>query len=693
MLTYAGGGGGQSPIFPPAVISRSKTRLVISCRCTSNDTEQVLLQVYLVATHTVTHKPILKRCHVPASQEGGAEEFVGCCACCWVGEEGKIGNGNRGQIGGQSCSGSCAKRCRLPDQNSKTSGNSQAAETGKYLPRHRGTEFPKVRNDATAPELPSWQVAHARLCRLIRAADADAAAAAAGGSSRSGGSSEHGPRPPGIARRHPHLLSFLAGMLRFDPDERLTPLQALAHPFFSEVLPFTMPEPRALGAIPKIAKLEGPAQAATVASSPGVSGMGSLGKNSTKARPCDGEVVIPVKKSWGDMIKLSSSLPRPLPTNGIPNQLRSTVGSIFQDSVSDSASVKPLPVATRNRPVVPSENTEISQDGNTSSSAISGMRGVRNAGSTQLARLADTAEAVARRSSVAVQVHYREGGCSNGASSNNKPTITRRPNRYLNAPHLPGVPLSPVRPETGSAPGVSIKVSTSKPEVPLRPVSDANPDCHRYGGGCRRDTSNAPEATVTQRDGQLNPSLLTEYGSRVSHPGQRTEGTKITLAPTTAPAATANPGRRPRNRFLTPATLATLNPDLRDKIAEAMASAEREDVTLTEIAASVKSPPKRVRVDKSHEEDKPSNPKRSKSTVPQEQREKSNNRKSPSKERQKQSRRSSRGQSTRGGRAWANNTANGPGRKGSTPRRAVVASGLALSRSRSEDSDSDCRGR
>eukprot|EP00903_Cladosiphon_okamuranus_P007007 g6817.t1 len=35
------------------------------------------------------------------------------------------------------------------------------------------------------------------------------------------------------------LLSLLAGMLSFDPDERLTPLQALAHPFFGEALPFT----------------------------------------------------------------------------------------------------------------------------------------------------------------------------------------------------------------------------------------------------------------------------------------------------------------------------------------------------------------------------------------------------------------------------------------------------------------------
>lgn len=604
-----------------------------------------------------------------------------------MGEKGKVGNGNRGQIGGQYCSGSCAKRCRLPDQNVKTSGKSQAAETGKYPPRHRGTAFPKVRNEATAPELPSWQVAHARLCRLIRAADADAAAAAAGGSSRSGGSSEHGPRSPGIARRHPHLLSFLAGMLCFDPDERLTPLQALAHPFFSEVLPFTMPVPRALGAIPKIAKLEGPARVATVASSLGVSGVGRLGNDSTTAHPCDGEIVIPVRKSWGDMIKLSSSLPRPLPTNGTPNQLRSSIGPIFKNSVSDSASVKPLPAATQDRPVFPSENTEIPQDSNTSYSAISGMRGVRNAGSTQLARLADTAEAVARRSSVAVQVHHREGGCSNGAPSNNKSSITRRPNRYLNAPRPPGIPLSL---ETRSVPGVSIKVSTGKSEVPLRHVSNANPDCHRYGGGYRRDTSNAPEATVSQRDGHPNSSLLAEYESRVSQPGQKAEGAKITLALTSAPAATANPGRRPRNRFLTPATLAKLSPDLRDKIAEAMASVEREDVTHTEMEASVKSPTKRVRVDKSHEEDKPLQPKRPKSTVPQEQREKSKDKKSPLIERQKQSRRSSRGQSTRGGRARAkNNTA----KKGSTPRRAAAASGLALSRSRSEDSDSDTRGR
>lgn len=649
--------------------------------------------------NTQTHPQTLSHSHVPASQEGDAEEFVGCCACCWVGEEIKVENGSRSQIGGQSCSGSCAKRCRLPDLNLKTGGKSRAAETGKYLPRHRGTAFPRVRNEASAPELPSWQIAHARLCRLIRAADADASTAE-GGSSKSGGSSEHGPRSPGIARRHPHLLSFLAGMLCFDPDERLTPLQALAHPFFSEVLPFTMPAPRALGANPKIAKVEGPARASSVASTPGASGVERLGKDSTTARPCDSKVVIPLGKSWGDMIKLSSSLPRPLPTNGTPNQLRSAVGSIFQNSVSDSAPAKPLSAATQDRPVVPSENAELSHDGNTSSPAVSGMRGVKNVGSTPLTRLADTAEAVARRSSVAVQVHHPEGGCSNGASRNGKPTMTRRPNRYLNTPRLPrsspGIPLSHVRPEAGSAPGVSIKVSTGKPEITLRHVSNVNSECHRGGEGChpRSDTSSAPEPSVSQRDGHPNFSLLSEYESRVSQSGQRTEGANITSAPTPAPAAPANPGRRPRNRFLTPATLAKLNPGLRDKIAEAMASAEREDVTHTEMTASTKSPAKRVRVDKSLEEDKPSKPKRLKSTVPQEQRERSNDRKSPSKERQKQSRRSTRGQSTRGGRTRANNnTANGPGRKGSTPRRAAVASGLALSRSRSEDSDSDSRGR
>eukprot|EP00752_Nemacystus_decipiens_P014221 g12650.t1 len=49
----------------------------------------------------------------------------------------------------------------------------------------------------------------------------------------------------GVASQNPRLLSLLAGLLRFDPDERLTPLQALAHPFFGEALPFAaLPQPR-----------------------------------------------------------------------------------------------------------------------------------------------------------------------------------------------------------------------------------------------------------------------------------------------------------------------------------------------------------------------------------------------------------------------------------------------------------------
>ncbi|CAM9555400.1 unnamed protein product, partial [Discosporangium mesarthrocarpum] len=36
-----------------------------------------------------------------------------------------------------------------------------------------------------------------------------------------------------------HLLDLLTGLLHLDPDERLTPHQALMHPFFGKVFPFS----------------------------------------------------------------------------------------------------------------------------------------------------------------------------------------------------------------------------------------------------------------------------------------------------------------------------------------------------------------------------------------------------------------------------------------------------------------------
>ena len=177
---------------------------------------------------------------------------MGCCSCCWIGNKlfvdvglGQQANLNRAALG-SSCDGCCANRCRRSGRHSEGSGPPQAAAGRRVLGSSGSTgSF-------------GHGVAHAHLSRLISAAGGSVSPppGSAGTSSTSSSASEQDrrqqnnppvskPRPrrfvsstSHIARQHPRLLSLLAGLLQFDPDERLTPLQALAHPFFGEAFPF-----------------------------------------------------------------------------------------------------------------------------------------------------------------------------------------------------------------------------------------------------------------------------------------------------------------------------------------------------------------------------------------------------------------------------------------------------------------------
>ena len=223
---------------------------------------------------------------------------MGCCSCCWVEETSPVSAAEPPRHGFSRCRGCCAETCRAPDQRKRSSGaGSTQANRGRRAP----TFFAAAGRQSAAfsvsagtrigasLECPSWGVAHARLFRLVTAADgatpvdqgAPLASGAAfgpgpvlvpgvahkkkrvggGGSGGSGGSSVSGggvirPRAchfgssdSSTARRNPRLLNLLAGLLSLDPDERLTPLQALAHPFFDEVVPFALPVATSEGSV------------------------------------------------------------------------------------------------------------------------------------------------------------------------------------------------------------------------------------------------------------------------------------------------------------------------------------------------------------------------------------------------------------------------------------------------------------
>ena len=594
-------------------------------------------------------------------QEGEDDKLMGCCACCWVGEIKGEDKGN-GQRKDQSCSGSCVQKCRSSNLLAGTfqSGNDQGGGIGESLPVRRSAIFPRVK-ESSASQRPSWQVAHTHLRRLFGAAEVAAPA-------EKEGFSISGSR--GIARRNPHLLSFLAGMLCFDPDERLTPLQALAHPFFSELLPFTVPITPAAREVPKVAMAKGAIQRApSKASDNGTPGVRYSVSESTMASRCDYSVNFSAGKSWGDTPKLSSSLPRPFPTFGRPiNQPGPAFGPDYQDSGYVSAQPNPDSAVTRGSTLMfpYAHNKETLTGVTISSSALVGTRDARNISPTPLSRLAETAVVIARRGS--------------NTSSADAQTASHR-NLHLNAPLAAASTSGPARPETsdirhGAPTGRALVASRASSAESAVPYSSEARVCDREDN-CWSNIPSSVAPAMSRRDGYLKTPLLAESARRASSIDASPE---ITLAPEDVmkgadipstltsgqvePAAVkrgkcvAPPVVRRRNRFLTPATLAKLNPALRDRITEAMASAERAKVTHTDPAsAETPSSPKGRQV--SLEDDGPLKSKRHKIMAPRTHDKSSltGDKKSSPKERNQQLRRSTRGQSIRSGKGRAIGTA------------------------------------
>ncbi|CAM9454054.1 unnamed protein product, partial [Scytosiphon promiscuus] len=179
----------------------------------------------------------------------------GCCSCCWARDQMSTDEETDRQLTLPSpdvpCDGRCVRRCRL------------ASSRGTALASVHAADDRRGPGSVGSAACDGFGVAHAHLSRLIRAAgvvpphpcdDTDAVATGSGGGFEEcrhrSKAKLHAPRPKRsgfttsqVARQDPRLLNFLARLLCYNPDERLTPLQALAHPFFGEALPFPVLQP------------------------------------------------------------------------------------------------------------------------------------------------------------------------------------------------------------------------------------------------------------------------------------------------------------------------------------------------------------------------------------------------------------------------------------------------------------------
>ncbi|CAM9412324.1 unnamed protein product [Ectocarpus fasciculatus] len=206
----------------------------------------------------------LQQAGIPTANSGDEHMRMGCCSCCWIGAR----RSPHEDSDASSCDGCCALRCRrLSDLRGDGSAAPLAAAAAAG---RRGLGPPAGSTGCSsseacisrlmgAPPPPPPQQAPA-----AAAATRHAAAAAANSTSEHHHHHRQHNNDPRLARPKPRrppsatsavagqknkrLLSLISGLLRYDPDERLTPAQALAHPFFGETLPFAVLPPTAVAA-------------------------------------------------------------------------------------------------------------------------------------------------------------------------------------------------------------------------------------------------------------------------------------------------------------------------------------------------------------------------------------------------------------------------------------------------------------
>lgn len=570
-----------------------------------------------------------------------------------MGDRSRLDMEGQAQLASTPCDGSCAERCRLPDMRKGSSGGKQGtgiATTAPPLAARRGSSFPGSARRTDAPvtrESCGWMTARAHLCRLVSAASA-AAPVVQGAERAASSAGGYGSSASSAARRNPRLLSLLAGLLCLNPDERLTPVQALAHPFFGEVLPFAIP----LAAEAGTQKVELPPTASALANR--LDSMVAM----TRTRETPAYVGEGGRRGqgskWGSMLMSDGVLAQP-----------------------------PAAVARSTKP-------------------------------QEASRLCD----------------------SNGANDDDKAQVDHQRRNSRSTADLPATARSwaPSCPDIVSASGTPSFLTSAGGTDATEVVGTTSQILHlaemaadmaikrdayasRSRGDCRSDTSRValpPPRRNRFLDASFPPSLAPRDGvSRVQarcEPAAPAESgvsaQRAGIEPTTPPAAdlarlkgrVTVPGQRQPNRFLSPSTLAKLNPDLRGKGKDTTTAIRARHTAETVLAvgvgetAPVKTPSKRALAATSHEADQTYTPKKSARVSQQESQEVLRPRGSfhghePA-ARTRSQRRASSADDRRRAENGQTSRAVEVGRTATPRRRAAVAAGVALSRLREDDAES-----
>lgn len=568
-----------------------------------------------------------------------------------MGDRPRLDREGQAQPASTPCDGSCAERCRLPDMRKGSSGGKQGAgiaTTAPLLAARRGSSFPGSTRRTEAPvarESCGWMTARAHLCRLVSAANA-AAPVVQGAECATSSAGGYGSSASSAARRNPRLLSLLAGLLCLNPDERLTPVQALAHPFFGEVLPFAIPLAAAAGThkvelaptVPTLAnRLDSMVAMTRTRETPAYVGETGCQGQGSKWGPMMSDGVLALPPAAVSHSTKPQAASRLCDSNGANDGEKAQVDHPRRNG----RSAADLPASARSW--VPSCPDIISASGTPSFCISAGRTNATGVVGTtpHLLHLAEMAADMAGKRD-AYASGYR-GDCRSGTSGVALPPPRR--NRFLDASFPPSL---------------------------------------------------TPRDGVPRVQARCDPGAPAQSGASAERGG---------IEPTTPPAAaTARPkGRvtvpeqRQPNRFLSPSTLAKLNPDLRGKGKDTTTAIWARHTAETVLAvgvgetAPVKTPSKRALAATSLEADETYTPKKSARVSQQESQEVLRPRESfhghePA-ARTRSQRRAPSVDDRRRVENGQTSRAVEVGRTATPRRRAAVAAGVALSRLREDEAE------
>ncbi|CAM9511007.1 unnamed protein product [Ectocarpus sp. 6 AP-2014] len=484
---------------------------------------------------------------IPTANSGDEHMRMGCCSCCWVG----VRRSPDEDPDVSSCDGCCALRCRrLSDMR----GDGSAAPLAAAAAGRRGLGPPAGSTGCSSSE--------ACISRLMGAppppppptpqqappAAGHAAAAANSASEHHHRHRQHSnhprlarpkPRRPPSAttavagQKNKRLLSLISGLLRYDPDERLTPAQALAHPFFGETLPFAVLPPTAVA--------------------PGLgqtSGGGGGGAAAARWRTAE-----PTAPAQGGHHRDPRQPQGPPPTGAAT---RPVAASRRQEEEAEPARRRSLP------------------DGN--GVVDNGWQRVRHEEATTSTRRSGRATTKSPEISSSGRV---DAGAARASPDRvvSMATPSRRHDDDVAGYRSNGTSDVPPRP-TGSSSGASNSREEAEPTAQLQQLAEMAEviikDNSRYSRGRAGGTGNgngngngngSAPAPVPRRNRFLNAERFASL-KRESSPAEP-EVPAVSGTPAEEqrhhaqpPPAAATRGRRRPNRFLTPATLAILKPDL-----------------------------------------------------------------------------------------------------------------------------------